>query len=262
MRLTGKVSAALIGGLILGPLGAVMGLLIGHLFDLGYSQDQAVRVDEKVRHARKIFFQSTFTIMGYLAKVDGRVSEQEIQSAREVMARLELTQKQKILAIKYFNYGKSLSFNFNRQLETFRLHCGQNQYLVRLFAEIQIKSAASDHFDNNYKQYALEQICQKLHVPKDLIDSIQYQIKSERAMHEEQSWPHDEYAHACLVLGVTKEDDNQAIRKAYKLLVSQNHPDKLVAKGLPEELIKLANEKMQSIQKAYQVICRVRGMKR
>lgn len=262
MRIMGKVTAALLGGIVLGPAGAVIGLLLGHFFDLGHQANKVAENNQTVKQARKIFFQSTFTIMGYLAKVDGRVSEKEIQSAREVMQRLGLSHKQKLLAIEYFNYGKSLKFDFARQIELFNQFCGKNPYLVRLFAEIVIKSASSDHIDNSYKQYALERICKKLNVPKDLIDSIDYQIKSEQAQHVNQRPPHDELAHAYLVLGVSKDVDDQTVRKAYKQLVSQNHPDKLVAKGLPEELIKLATEKMQSIQIAYELICRTRGMKK
>lgn len=261
MRLLGKLSGTVVGGLILGPIGAVIGLIMGHFFDLGQAQDSVARANQQVREARKIFFQSTFTVMGYLAKVDGRVSEQEIQSARDVMQRLGLSQKQKMLAVEYFNHGKSLQFNFDRQLDIFNQHCGQQPYLVRLFVEIQIKSASSDHFENSYKQYALERICSKLKVPKDLIDSIQYQMKSERKANEPKRSPMDELAHAYRVLGIDRNADNQAVRKAYKQLVSQNHPDKLVAKGLPEALIKLATEKMQSIQRAYELICKTRGIK-
>ena len=262
MRILGKILGILIGGIILGPVGAVFGMLIGHFFDLGQAENRIVQNDNRVRQARKVFFQSTFSVMGYLAKVDGRVSEREIAAAREVMVRLGLTPKQKLLAIEYFNYGKSMQFNFDQQIDLFQQYCGQQPYLVRLFAEIQIKSAAAEHFENRYKQYALERICNKLNVPKDLIESIKYQMNSERAARTKERSPKDELTHAYLILGISKEVDNQRVRKAYKQLVSQNHPDKLVAKGLPESLIKLATEKMQSIQRAYEVICKVRGMKK
>lgn len=260
MRILGKLIGTAVGGILLGPIGAVFGTLIGHFFDLGYAQNN--RPDEEVRQTRKVFFQSTFAVMGYLAKVDGRVSEKEIAAAREVMLRLGLTVKQKLLAIEYFNYGKSEQFNFDRQIDMFQKHCGQQPHLIRLFVEIQIKNAAAEHFENRYKQYALERICQKLHVPKDLIDSIKYQMHSERAKRTEHRSTRDELSNAYVVLGVPKTIDNHGLKKAYKILVSQNHPDKLVAKGLPESLIKLATEKMQSIQRAYELICKVRGIKK
>lgn len=261
MRIIGKLSGALIGGFVSGPIGAVIGLLLGHFFDLGHAENRVIQNDSRVRQSRKVFFQTTFAVMGYLAKVDGRVSEKEIVAAREVMRRLGLSEKQKLLAIEYFNFGKSTQFNFDKQISAFFDYCGNNPYLVRLFVEIQIKSAAAEHFDNRYKQYALERICNRLKVPKDLIDSIKYQLNSEREASRAQRTPEDELSHAYLVLGISKDIENAAIKKAYKQLVSQNHPDKLVAKGLPEEMIKLATEKMQSIQKAYELISKVRGIK-
>ena len=51
------------------------------------------------------------------------------------------------------------------------------------------------------------------------------------------------------------ESENDAdLKKAYRRLMSQHHPDKLVAKGLPEQLIKDATEKTQQIKAAYELI--------
>ncbi|MGE4349808.1 MAG: co-chaperone DjlA, partial [Candidatus Berkiella sp.] len=78
MRIIGKLSGALIGGVVSGPIGAVLGLLLGHFFDLGRAENRAIQNDSRIRLSRKVFFQTTFAVMGYLAKVDGRVSEIEI----------------------------------------------------------------------------------------------------------------------------------------------------------------------------------------
>ena len=56
------------------------------------------------------------------------------------------------------------------------------------------------------------------------------------------------------MLGVSKNASDADVKKAYRRLMNQHHPDKLVAKGLPEEMIKLANEKTQQIKEAYERI--------
>jgi len=56
------------------------------------------------------------------------------------------------------------------------------------------------------------------------------------------------------VLGVTPQDSKADIKKAYRRLMSQHHPDKLVSKGLPEEMIKVATEKSQKIRDAYDLL--------
>jgi len=53
------------------------------------------------------------------------------------------------------------------------------------------------------------------------------------------------------VLGVSSDVDDAQLKKAYRRLMSQHHPDKLVAKGLPPEMMQLAKEKTQEIQAAY-----------
>jgi len=61
-------------------------------------------------------------------------------------------------------------------------------------------------------------------------------------------------------LGVSNKDTTPHIKKAYRQLMSQHHPDKLVSKGLPDEMIRMATEKTQRIQKAYEMICKERGV--
>jgi len=59
---------------------------------------------------------------------------------------------------------------------------------------------------------------------------------------------------AYALLGVDVSASDSEVKKAYRRMMSQHHPDKLVSKGLPEEMIKLANEKTQQIKKAYDLI--------
>ena len=61
-------------------------------------------------------------------------------------------------------------------------------------------------------------------------------------------------ANAYEMLSVSPGDSDAEVKKAYRRLMSQHHPDKLVAKGLPEEMMKLATEKTQEIKAAYEVI--------
>jgi len=64
----------------------------------------------------------------------------------------------------------------------------------------------------------------------------------------------NEKSEAYAVLGVTPQDSKADIKKAYRRLMSQHHPDKLVSKGLPEEMIKVATEKSQKIRDAYDLL--------
>ena len=65
--------------------------------------------------------------------------------------------------------------------------------------------------------------------------------------------------HAYAILEVSPTSSKQDVKRAYRRLMSKNHPDKLIAKGLPESMIKIANEKTQAISKAYEQICESKG---
>lgn len=66
---------------------------------------------------------------------------------------------------------------------------------------------------------------------------------------------------ACNVLGVKPTDDATTIKRAYRKLMSEHHPDKLVAKGLPPEMMEMAKQKAQEIQQAYELIKQQKGFK-
>jgi DnaJ like chaperone protein len=63
------------------------------------------------------------------------------------------------------------------------------------------------------------------------------------------------------VLGIDRTASDAEVKKAYRRLMNQHHPDKLIAKGLPEEMIRIATEKTQQIKQAYEQIKTDRGMK-
>src|SRR5689334_16748292 len=99
MAIFGKIFGGVFGALVYGPLGFMVGVGIGHLFDKGIEMNTRLGGTE-VTLAKKVFFKTTFMVMGYIAKADGRVSEKEIQVAREAMAHLQLTQDQIMSAIQ------------------------------------------------------------------------------------------------------------------------------------------------------------------
>src|SRR5262245_52466485 len=92
----GKLIGAFFGYLIVGPMGAIFGLFVGNFFDRGlyiyYSNPHWLYHSEKQKAVQNIFFEATFSIMGYLAKADGRVTENELNIARLLMDEMRLNQ--------------------------------------------------------------------------------------------------------------------------------------------------------------------------
>ncbi|OGO95151.1 MAG: molecular chaperone DjlA [Coxiella sp. RIFCSPHIGHO2_12_FULL_42_15] len=269
MKWTGKIVGALIGLMFGHPFTVVMGLFIGHLYDIGLFSKWFGLPQAGHHHARvqEVFFNNTFTIMGHLAKCDGRVSESEIRIAQNVMDEMNLSLHMKREAIRLFNEGKVIGFNLDAALHELRSACWNRPSLLRIFIEIQMKIAFADgQVISPAKQKTLQYICQQLGIGAFNFSQFEQRYRAEqnyqhyRAHHQVPN-PQAHLSDAYKVLGLSALATDAEIKKAYRRLMSQNHPDKLMAKGLPPEMIKMATQKTQQIKKAYEQICAARGVK-
>lgn len=273
MNIWGKLIGGFFGFLLAGPLGLLLGVFIGHLFDRGFSRNQGwtfSSVNPTV--AQQVFFDSTFLVMGHIAKLDGRVSEAEIQAARTIMNRLGLTEAMRQKAIELFNQGKQSDFDLEKTLKQLAQTCHRNKVLLKLFVEIQMQTALAEQPISRKKQQVLQKICQNLGFAPLNFSFFEHIFNFEQAFRQQsnqQQQGHYQSSHsrhqlnlqdAYAILGVSEGATPTEIKKAYRKQMSQHHPDKLLAKGLPEEMIKIATEKTQNIKAAYDRICAAKGI--
>jgi len=147
MNWAGKVIGGVLGLATIGPWGAVLGALIGHQFDTGAGLSSLLGGGADPARVNALFFPTTFRVMGHIAKADGRVSEQEIASARAVMHSLRLTPAQMLSAMGYFNEGKQAAFDLDAALQRLRAAIAPHPELANFFVEIQLQAAlAGDGF--------------------------------------------------------------------------------------------------------------------
>lgn len=266
----GKIIGGIFGAMLAGPVGFLLGILIGHVFDRGWRNLHVNFNPGQQQQAQQAFFNATFRVMGYIAKADGRVSSNEINAALNIMQRLNLTEAQRQQAMLLFNQGKQVDFNFQAALQTLLQQCGRQRALLQLFAECQLQAALVDGQLNAIKKQLLQQLYQQLGFGMNWFILEQFfaaQQNSGQRYHQSsyqntfnQRSQTTSLEQAYTVLNIKNTATAAEIKRAYRQQMSQNHPDKLVAKGLPEEMIKLATEKTQKIQAAYEQICRARGM--
>ncbi len=261
----GKMLGGAFGFMLGGPLGAVLGAVLGHNLDRG--MDGLKGVDplhpgdrERVQTA---FFTATFSVMGHLAKADGRVSEDELDLARMVMDQMDLNQKLRHTAMRLFEQGKSADFPLDDVVDQFRRECHRRQTLIQMFVEIQLQAAYADGVLHRDEERLLLHICRRLGIPEFLFRRLEDMIKAEgryagRAA-PRPSGPSLQDAYSILMVSPNSSDDE--IKRAYRRLLSQHHPDKLVSKGLPEEMMKIAAHKTHEIRQAYEQIKEARGLR-
>ncbi len=274
MNWTGKITGGLIGLFLGKPIFIIIGLILGHLYDIGWlSRLFGFRTpgQQRQQKVQSVFFDCTFTIMGHIAKCDGRVSENEIRIAQNMMDQMNLDANMKREAIRLFNEGKSPDFNLDAALSKLKRACWYRPSLLRFFLETQIQMAYADGKNiSDKKRQVLQYICQHLGVSGLNFSYFENRYRAEQ--HYQQGYqqqgggyqqraqyrPGQSLNDAYKVLGVSSSASDAEIKKAYRRLMSQHHPDKLIAKGLPPEMIKMATQKTQQIKKAYEQICAAR----
>jgi len=232
-----------------GPIGALIGAALGGNLDRGIKMGDQFDTGNQER-VQLAFFTTTFSVMGHIAKADGHVSAQEISSAKNIMAQMQLSAQQQKAAIKLFDQGKATSFPLEEVLHQFKKECHGRRNLLQMFIEIQIATALADGKIDNTEKRILHTIGEILGFSRSQIEHLFNIANGAKASVSETLT----LAQAYKILGVDKGSSEAEIKKAYRRLMSQHHPDKLVAKGLPDEMIALATEKTQEIRKAYDLI--------
>jgi DnaJ like chaperone protein len=259
MRIWGKVLGFLFGFMLSKNIfGALLGLWIGHRFDRGLGLDFS-DLSQKESTIQADFFYTTFSVMGYVAKANGRVSEHEIAFAKAYMEQLGLENDMRQQAQDAFREGKMLGFPLIERLKKFKRSCASRHDLLLMFLEIQIQLAFADGELDSDERQALHTIAKSLgfsqHDLDRLLDMIIAGAQFKQGnTHANQRTSSQQLVSAYQILGVSETCSQQEIKKAYRKLMSQHHPDKLVAKGLPPEMMEMAKQKTQEIQAAYDLI--------
>ncbi len=266
----GKLVGGAFGFMLGGPLGALLGVALGHNFDRGLNalpdaEGYASGDRERVQTA---FFTASFAVMGAVAKADGQVSREEIRMAEAVMAEMSLDDARRQAAINLFTQGKRADFALDAVLEQFRRECHGRTTLIGMFIEILLQAAYADGRLDKREDRLMRHICDQLGVSEFDYRRLERMVRAQHAFaggagRGERGRPagakpglRDAYQ----VLGVGKDASDAEIKRAYRRLLSQHHPDKLVSKGLPEEMMKVAAQKTHEIRQAYERVREARGM--
>ncbi|MFQ5761336.1 MAG: co-chaperone DjlA, partial [Acidiferrobacterales bacterium] len=252
------------GFMLGGPLGAMLGAALGHQVDaaLGGRGRVRYRLGDQQR-VQTAFFTATFSIMGYVAKADGRVSQAEIALAERIMAHMGLSPDQRRAAINLFNTGKQADFPLDDVLDQFRRECHHRHTLMQMFLELQLQAAFADQQLDPSESMVVLYIFERLGFSRQEFEYLVSMVRGTQQYHDyyegaEPKAQRPSLADAYAALGVSGDASDEHIKKVYRRLMSQHHPDKLVAKGLPEEMVTLAKEKAQDINRAYDQISEAR----
>lgn len=258
-------------GLIVGRMpGAITGAVIGFVFD-------NIRHSQRKRATPEAggFVGPLFTLLGAVAKSDGRVSEREIAIAERLMTRMGLAAEQRKQAVASFNAGKQPEFDVTRTIAELRNWVGLRRDHAFPVLDVVIETVLAEGNPPPEKMAILRQLAFALRISDMELMALMAMKgyawssgpggpRGSRQHHgtgsgyvPPQRTPQgpDPYA----VLGIDRSADERTIKRAYRKLISEHHPDRLG--DLPEDMRKRAESRASEINAAYDRIKEARGIK-
>lgn len=240
----GKIMGGSVGFMLGGPIGALVGASLGHaLIDdktrSGLAESGRLTGQEQ---RQAVFFTATFAMLGKMAKADGRVCENEINVVRSFMHdKLRLDGPAQQFAISVFNEAKDNRTSFEEYAKQFGQVFHREPQLRMMFYEMLFTIALADDVLHPAEEKILREAPVLLGLHGDVFATVKRQFVSDLSHH---------YA----MLGLENNAEMTDVKKAYRKLVSEYHPDKVVSKGLPDDFVKFAEEKFREINEAYEAI--------
>ncbi len=220
---------------------------------------------------QSIFFKTAFTLMGTIAKADGRVSEQEVKHVETFMTQLKMSPAHRKKAIEHFKAGSDETFNTLPLIEAFNQATQASPNLKQMLMVYLVRVALADGQLHPEETKVMHEIARQLGYSDQafaqLMAMLQGQDQFAGGGYHQGGAGVGGYTSASAIesayqaLGVKKDNSDAEIKKAYRRLIREYHPDKLMGQGLPEAMIKEATERSQEIQAAYDLIKKSRGLK-
>ena len=243
MSIWGRLLGGAAGFALGGPIGAILGVMAGSAFD---KKNKSSFNYSKISQEQKqqVFTISFIILSAKLAKSDGQVTDDEIQAFKEKfnVPKSELNKVGKI-----FNEAKKDVYGYKQIADQVGLLFADNQILLEELLNNLFYIAASDG------QISLKEI--------DLLKSISQSFSFDENTFQRifQMNLKDNTSDPYRIIGVSRDDSDQEIRKKWIQLNKEHHPDNLIARGMPKEFIEQSNKELAAINIAYDKIKEIRA---
>jgi len=254
----GKLIGGIIGLLKGGPIGLVLGVTLGHFVDRFLS---GLGGNNRTRDT---FFSAMFSTLGQISKVDGRVTKVEIAAAEKLMQRMQLTDAERQLAIRFFQQGTKPDFDLHGTLGEFAKQSKVRYELRIMFVELLLEAAMADGTLTTGEDAIMERVRTVLNIPINvyiaMVRAREREPESAAGNYQPVSDSVRTLTQSYAALGLKTDATAQEVKRAYRKLVSQYHPDKLMSQGLPEEMMELSKRRVREVNAAYDKIKASKGM--
>ena len=232
-----SIWGSLIGGMVGFSLGGPFGMLLGSLIGGKISRARAGGAGfRSFGQPQQIFALSLIVLSAKLSKVDGQVSKEELVAVRD---KLKIPENEIEQVAKIFNKAKEESTGYEPYAKQIAQIYQGNLNVLDEVINILFYIAEADGNVSQSELRMIEHIAQIFGLSQSQFNSIQESRKSSDKLN-----PY-------VVLGSKPEENLSSIRKKYIQLSKENHPDLLVSKGVPKEVIEESKKKMRAINSAW-----------
>ncbi|HEU4581201.1 MAG TPA: co-chaperone DjlA [Polyangiaceae bacterium] len=251
---------AFIGFWLAGPIGLLIGAAVGYLL-AGAARSGMMQGLQGVQGVASQFLEATFSVMGALCKADGVVTRDEIRVTEQIFDRLGLSPEQRQAAKAAFSRGKAPDFDLDGAVDAFVMASRGATILYQLFLQIQLSAVSADGEVHPAEHEMLVRVARRLGLGEADVARLEALLRAAAggAPSASSPPPQQRLDAAYAALGVTPEASESEIKSAYRKLMRDNHPDRLTAKGLPESMRALAEERAREINVAYDLIKKARN---
>jgi DnaJ like chaperone protein len=242
----GKIVGGTLGFALGGPLGAIAGAALGHTFDASDEQYSRARLSYH-EESQMTFFVATFSMLAKVASADGRISPEEIHALEDFMAHeLNLTPESKRFAVEIFETALNSPMAFEDFAHQFYNQFHSQPRFLDLMIDMLLRLSVADGTMSESEEKLIRSAARIFNF-------------SEKKYTELKSRYAPDFEKYYAILGTTSRASDDEIKRQYRKLVKEYHPDKIASKGLPEEFTKFANDKFREIQEAYDRVKQERG---
>jgi len=202
------------------------------------------------------FLETSFAVMGAMCKADGVVTRDEIRVTEAFFARLQLSAEQTEAAKAAFRRGKAPDFDLDEEVDRFARTGHGGRVLFDLFLQMQLLAVAADGEIHPAEHELLVRVARRLGLAEADVARLEALLRAagvgattSGGVPTKQRLD-DAYA----ALGVSPDASDAEVKAAYRKLMIENHPDRVAAKGLPDGMREIAEERAREINVAYDLI--------
>ena len=244
MSIWGKIIGGTAGFALGGPIGAILGVMVGGSFDR--TANQFIKKNKiPQQNKQNIFALSIIILSAKIAKADGQVTKDEIYAFKD---KFNIPENEMAAVGKIFNEAKKNKDGYEQIADQVGSLFSDNKLMLEELLNNLFYIAESDGNTSLDEIEILKSISKSFGLSRNDFQRIFH-----ARLNNKDSDPYK-------VLSVNRNDDDLTIRKKWIQLSKEHHPDYLLAKGLPKEFIDQANDELSSINLAYDKIKEQRGM--